>query len=135
MKKELKARNEELAENRLDHQRTLEAIEKLNIEIESLRSANRIGEHHSRELEKLNQLNRNLISELESLKKAVLFSSIFPNFKMKNKEEQFSLEKEAYERELQHMQKRLNDVNSIIEAKDHVRKDLNFLIEIEKSGL
>lgn len=98
----------------------MESHERMSIEIETLRSANKLNEQHLREADKMGSVNRNLANELDSLKKSVPINPQILNVQIRYREEQHAMEKEAYERELQLAQKRANDLQSILESKQNV---------------
>lgn len=71
LKKELQARNDEIAELRKDYRKGLEKVEKLNIEIDTLRATAKLGGQQNREFERINDLNRTMSIEVETLRKSV----------------------------------------------------------------
>jgi hypothetical protein len=79
LKKELKNRNDELSVLRQDYQKAIEAIERLRIECDTLRSTNKLNESHLKEVDKINNLNRNLSLEIDAMKKTVRFTEPFLN--------------------------------------------------------
>lgn len=72
LKRELTIKGDELVEIRRDYKRSLEQIEKLNIEIDTLRVTNRLSDQNMREIERSNDINRNMAIEVETLRKSVI---------------------------------------------------------------
>jgi len=60
-----------------DYRKSLEKIEKLNIEIDTMRAATRFGDQQGREVERMNDLNRTMSIEVETLRKSVKTSLDF----------------------------------------------------------
>lgn len=73
LRKEIEARGVEILEMKKDLRKSSERNEKLNIEIEALKAANRMGDQKDREVERINDLNRTMSMEVETLRKSVLF--------------------------------------------------------------
>jgi len=60
-------------EMKKDFRKSLEKNEKLNIEIEALKAANRMGDSKEREVDRINDLNRTMTMEIDTLRKSVFF--------------------------------------------------------------
>jgi chromosome segregation ATPase len=89
----------------------LENHDRLTNELDTLRATARISEQHTRELDKVNTMNRSLSVEAETLRKTI-----------RQKDEQQNLEKEAYSREVLMLQRKLNDLHNVVDSKDnHLR--------------
>mgnify|MGYP003580582869 CR=1 FL=1 len=74
LRKEIEARGAEMFEMKKDFRKSLEKNEKLNIEIEALKAANRMGDSKEREVDRINDLNRTMTMEIETLRKSVFFN-------------------------------------------------------------
>jgi len=104
LKRELEARSNEVLELKKDYRKSLEKNEKLNIEIDTMRAATRFGDQHGREIERMNELTRTMSVEVETLRKSI-----------RQRDDQFNIEKENYERELHMTRKKINDLQGALD--------------------